>query len=344
MTGKESMSAEERYVVMGRPESGYSMKVRSGLRYKGLEYEWIDRCLKNEKRFQAHARVQLIPLVFLPDGTVLQDSTPILERLEADHPEPSFHPPDPATRFLSELIEEYGDEWGNKLMFHHRWGFPADQRVRGQSLARGMLEGHPLRIFAPVVAPFVVRRMIPRMAFAGANSNNAPLLEESWHSLLALLQAHLRERPYLFGGRPAFGDFGLWGQLHQAYTDPTCGAALESEAPAVVAWIERMLEPRCEGDFESLAVLEETLRPLLQREVAPRFLAWGVANEAALAEGQAQTELQMDGRLYYQRTFKYPASTLAILRRKFERVGEAPELRRLLQETGCLSALEGGLG
>jgi len=82
----------------------------------------------------------------------------------------------------------------------------------------------------------------------------------------------------------------------------------------------------------------------LQREVAPRFLAWGVANEAALAEGQAQTELQMDGRLYYQRTFKYPASTLAILRRKFERVGEAPDLRRLLQETGCLSALEGGVG
>jgi len=338
------VSSEGRYVVIGRPESGYSMKVRSALRYKGLEYEWVDRCLKNEKRFQAHARVQLIPLVFLPDGTVLQDSTPILERLEADHPEPSFHPPDPATRFLSELIEEYGDEWGNKLMFHHRWGFPADQRVRGRSLARGMLEGHPLRVFAPLLAPFIVRRMIPRMAFAGANRNNAPLLEASWHSLLTLLEDHLCERPYLFGGRPAFGDFGLWGQLHQAYTDPTCGAVLRSEAPAVVGWIERMLDPKREGDFESLAGLEATLRPFLEREVAPRFLAWDVANERALAQGDAQTELEMGGRLYYQRTFQYPASTLAILRSKFRRASADPGLLRLLEQTGCLSALEIGDG
>ena len=119
------------YVIMGRPESGYSMKVRSAMRFKGIAHEWTARCLRNEKLFRDHAKVQLIPLVFRPDGTATQDSTPILEELERNHPEPSLHPQDPSLRFLSELIEEYGDEWVNKLMFRARWAEPPDQKNRG---------------------------------------------------------------------------------------------------------------------------------------------------------------------------------------------------------------------
>lgn len=335
-----SVGDGEHYVIMGRPESGYSMKVRSAMRYKGVAHEWMDRCLRNDKLFQAHAEVQLIPLVFLPEGTAVQDSTPILEQLEADHPAPSLHPSDPATRFLSELLEEYGDEWVNKLMFHHRWGYPADQRHRSGTLARGMLEGHPLRIFAPVMAPLIVRRMVPRMAFAGANENNVPLLVESFGNLVAMLEDHLRDRPYLFGGRPAFGDFGLWGQLHQAFIDPTCGAHLKERGPAVVAWIERMLEPKREGDFESIEALDPTLRPLFQREVGPRFLAWDAANARALEAGDDRTELTMDGRRYYQKTFKYPAQTLSILKEKFAAAKGDAKLVTFLDETGCLAHLQ----
>ena len=329
----------QHWVIMGRPESGYSLKVRSAMRWKGVPYEWIDRTRRNEKLFQAHAQVQLIPLVFRPDGSATQDSTPILDELEKTVPEPSFHPGDPALRFLSIVLEEYGDEWANKLMFHHRWGYPADQKARSATLARGMLEGSPLRIFAPLVARFVVRRMVPRMAFAGANTNNTPLLLESWTNLVEDLDAHLSIRPYLFGARPAYGDFGLWGQLHQAYLDPTCGRHLRETAPNVVAWLERMLEPKTEGDYEALPSLEPTLRPIFAREVGPRFLAWSVANERALAAGEAQTELEMDGRLYYQRTFKYPAMGLARLRKAFAAVSDDEALVGFLDKTTCLAHL-----
>jgi glutathione S-transferase len=295
----------------------------------------MDRGLKQEKLFQAHATVQLIPLLFLPDGTSMQDSTPILEHLEERYPEPSIHPTEPATRFLSELLEEYGDEWGNKLMFHYRWGYRADQRHRSGTLARGMLEGHPLRIFAPIVALFIVRRMIPRMAFAGANENNAPLLIESFQNLVSMLDQHLSLRPYIFGGRPAFGDFGLWGQLYQAYIDKTCGAYLKENAPAVVAWLERMLEPKQEGPFEAFADLEETLRPIFSQEVGPRFLAWDAANADAWASGDERTELEMGGQSYHQKTFKYPAYTLGLLRDKYDRVAEDAVLARFLEDTGC---------
>lgn len=335
-----SIGDGENYVIMGRPESGYSMKVRSAMRYKGVSSEWMDRCFRSEKLYQAHAKVQLIPLVFLPDGSAVQDSTPILEALEEAHPTPSFHPADAGLRFLSELLEEYGDEWANKLMFYYRWSYPADQKHRSKTLARGMLEGHPLRIFAPIMARFMVRRMVPRMSFAGANRNNAPILIDSFANLVAMLEEHFRDRPYLFGGRPAFGDFGLWGQLHQASCDPTCGAHLNERAPAVVAWIERMLDPRNEGDFDSIESLQKTLRPVFAREVGPRFLAWDAANAEAWEVGQKQTELVMGGQFYYQKTFKYPAETLSILRRKFASAAHDPALIEFLDETGCLGFLE----
>ncbi len=37
------MSAVTSYRLMGRPESGYSVKVRSALRFKNLPYGWLDR-------------------------------------------------------------------------------------------------------------------------------------------------------------------------------------------------------------------------------------------------------------------------------------------------------------
>ena len=338
-----SIGDGEHYVILGRPESGYSMKVRSAMRYKGVPHEWLDRGHRTNKLFQAHASVQLIPLVFRPDGTATQDSTPILEELEERHPEPSLHPSDPGLRFLSELIEEYGDEWANKLMFHYRWGYRPDQKHRSGTLARGMLEGHPLRVFAPILALLMVRRMVPRMSFAGANENNAPLLIESFERLVAMLESHLADRVYLFGGRPAFGDFGLWGQLYQAFIDPTCGEHLREHGPSVVAWIERMLDPKAEGAFEPFEALSPTLGPLFEREIGPRFLAWDAANAVAWENGDNRTELEMDGRRYYQKTFKYPAGGLSILRKKFEAAAWDSRLRSFLDETGCLVQLEPGL-
>ena len=106
--------------LIGSQMSPYSVKLRSYLLYKGIPFEWITRGPRTEKLYQRHAKVQLIPLVIFPDGSSMQDSTIIMEHLEALHPEPSMQPREPAVRFLSELLEEFGDEWCNKLMFQYR--------------------------------------------------------------------------------------------------------------------------------------------------------------------------------------------------------------------------------
>src|SRR5579862_3923709 len=109
------------YRIFGNELSPYSVKVRSFFRYKGLAHEWFVRNPSNEAEYQRHAKLPLIPLVITPEGQGMQDSTPIIEHFEARFADPSIHPTDPALRFLSALIEEYADEWGNKPMFHYRW-------------------------------------------------------------------------------------------------------------------------------------------------------------------------------------------------------------------------------
>src|SRR5262245_26816453 len=102
------------YRVFGSELSPYSVKVRSYFRYKRIPHEWLIRSAATETEFQQHAKLPLIPLVVAPDGGAMQDSTPIIEALERKYPEPAVQPDDPALAFVSALIEEYADEWGNK--------------------------------------------------------------------------------------------------------------------------------------------------------------------------------------------------------------------------------------
>lgn len=328
------------YRLMGLNISPYTMKVLSYFKFKGLDYEWITRSMKNEKLFQRHAKVQLIPLLFFPDGDTMQDSTPMIERLEQIHPEPSIMPQDEALWFLSCLFEEFGDEWCNKLMFFQRWLYPQDGKATGSRIVHYRLEGKWWRPLAkPILARLMVRRMVPRMSFAGANETNIPHLQKSWEDLSAMLDAHFATRPYLLGGRPCFGDFGLWCNYYQAWTDPTAKAYLEANAPNLVAYIKRMLEPSIEGEFETLEALLPTLKPIMTSEIAERFLLWVVANKKAWEAGEKETSLTMKGAPFVQRTFKYQAATLDELRQKYAKLSGNAALKSVLEETGCLPFL-----
>lgn len=327
------------YRIFGSELSPYSVKVRSYFRYKGLPHEWLSRSTENQAEFDRHAKLPLIPLVIAPDGTSKQDSTPIIEHFEQQFPEPGIHPHDPALRFLSALLEEYGDEWGNKPMFHYRWFYAADQESAARRIAQSMMPNLPPESLKGAVE-MVCGRMVPRLKFVGSSAETKDQIEASFKRQLALLEKHLGERGYLFGNRPAFGDFGLYAQLYECLTDPTPGALMRASAPNVVAWIERMLDPKNEGDFEPWSSLAPTLSPFLRDEVGAVFFPWTAANAEALAGGQKEFSLTLEGKPFSQETQKYHAKSLQQLRQRYAQVEDKSGLDPVLRETNCFTWLQ----
>jgi glutathione S-transferase len=321
--------------IFGVELSPYSVKVRAYFRYKGIPHEWIVRDASTQAEVAKLAKLPLIPVVATPGGEGLQDSTPILERIEREHPEPSIHPADPALAFLSALVEEFGDEWGNKWMFHYRWAREVDQASASERIARTMVPGLAGEALAKAAAG-VRERMVGRVGFVGSNAGTAPRIEASYLETLALLEPHLARRPYLFGARPAFGDFGLWGQLYECESDPTPGELLRERAPNVAGWVERMQEPKGLGPFEPREALLPTLEPLLAQQVGRLFLPWSDANARAIAQGVDEFSVELDGHTWTQRPQKYHARSLAELRRRYAEVADRSALDPILARTGCL--------
>ncbi|MDP1883191.1 MAG: glutathione S-transferase family protein [Bradyrhizobium sp.] len=328
----------EGYRIIGAEMSPYSVKIRSYFRYKAIPHQWLLRNAASQAEYDKYARMPIIPLVITPDGTGIQDSTPIIDAMEKLHPEPSIHPDDTVAGFISALIEEFGDEWGNKWMFHYRWARDVDQRASAGRIARmrgpaASEEKH--EAFAAQVRV----RMVDRVWFVGSNEMTAPQIENGFVEMLGLLDSHLATRPYLFGGRPAFGDFGLWGQFYELWTDPTAGALIEGNTPHVLDWVHRMLWPRAEGPFESWTALAPTLMPILVRQVGKQFWPWTLANETALREAKEEFSVTLGDKVWTQKPQKYHARSLGMLRAKYAEVADKSSLDMVLAAAGCLAGL-----
>ncbi len=328
------------YRIFGSEMSPYSLKVRSYFRYKAIPHEWLLRG-ENAEAYQQYARLPIVPTVVTPENVGLQDSTPIIEALEAELPSPSIYPNDPCLKFLSQLLEEFGDEWGNKWMFHYRWARVADQVSAAKRIVADMMPQATDDERNPLIAQ-VQDRMKDRIGVVGSNEKTSAFIEQTFKDGMSLLETHLSERPYLFGARPSFADFGMSGQIYEAWTDPTAGAILNDIAPATCAWHQEMLDPTAEGEFEEWGSLSASLKPILAGPVRI-FLTWSDANAKAIAAGDTDMVVELNGSTWSQTVGgpqKYHAKSLTELRRKFSEVTDRNELTSILEDTGCLQWLQ----
>lgn len=326
-----------KYIIYGSEYSPFSVKVRSYFRYKGIPHEWRPRTQDNLEHYKAHAKLPLIPLVLCPDGSALQDSTPILEKMEKQYPEASICPENETLNFLSFLLEEFGDEWGNKPMFHYRWWRDVDQIA----VAKGVTSGLMPKASEEEKEQFAAslrKRMVPRLSFVGASEQTKETIEASLDEALELLEAHLANRSFILGGRPSFADFGLFCQLYGCTQQPTTQPMIEAH-PHVASWIDRMLDPEATGSFEEWDLLEETLMPFLQKQVAELYMPWAVANAKALFSEEQQFTATLKGKAFTQDTIKYSGRSFHTLKNRLSKVNDRAQLEEILLSSGCLEPL-----
>ncbi|RJF87914.1 glutathione S-transferase [Oleomonas cavernae] len=230
------------YVVYGAPPSLYTGKTRSYMRKMGLPY--VERLPSDpayaERVMPAVGKLWL-PVLEAPDGTLVQDTTQIIDYLEACEPVASCYPAGPRQLVAALLIELYGDEGLTRQAMHFRWSFP-DYNGRFMAMNIG-------RLFSPTasedearaVAAGTMRHLAGYLPAIGVTPETIPVVEAQYFDLLAVLDAHFLHHPYLFGGRPSIGDFGLMGPLYAHLgRDPYPAMLMAKHADRVQRWVERM--------------------------------------------------------------------------------------------------------
>ncbi len=232
------------FKLYGTPGSLYTAKARSWLIKNGVPFE---NRAAGEPRFREEIVPKIgrwiIPVLEAADGELLQDGSAIIERLEADGLArwPTF-PTTPRHRLIGQIFELFGGEGLLRPAMHYRWNFDAvNQPFVGLDFAAGLATPGADPSEGAAVFQFAAQRMRKAMGGFGVSEASIPLVEASYEAFLALFDAHLAHSPYLLGGRPTIGDYGLIAPLYAHLgRDPYPADLMKRKAHRVWRWVERM--------------------------------------------------------------------------------------------------------
>ena len=326
--------------VRGSPGSPYTRKMLAVLRYRRIPYRYIQA----ESEDLPKPKVKLVPVLSFKDEngevTAEVDSTPMIRRLEEEYPGRSIIPEDPVIAFINYLLEDYGDEWLTKPMFHYRWYYEDDIEMAGSVLPHYADVTQPDEAMLKSKQVFSDRQ-VSRLYVVGSNDTTAPVIEDSYKRFMGCLNEHLKVMPYLMGNRPGSSDFACLGQLTQlTQFDPTPTKIAAANFPRVHAWVSKMedlsgLEPLDDG-FINTAEFPETLNSLMH-EVGRTYVPVMLANAMAIDQGLDQVETVVEGKPWTQEPFPYQAKCLQWLRVEYARLDEEDRERvdEILAGTGC---------
>jgi len=334
-------------VLAGQYGSPYTLKMRAVLRYRRIPFQWMLRDSKWDDL--PTPPVPIIPVIAYPNadptsedkyGDITVDSSPQIMRLETEYEGRSVVPPDPALALIDWLIEDYGDEWTTKAMYHYRWAYEADIDKAGKllPLSSNLQMGSDQ---AQQSYEYIVDRQIGRRELVGSTELNQPIIEGSYVRLLDILQELTSSQDFFLGNRPGRGDFGIYGQLTQLVQwDPTSAAVAVDRAPKVSNWVSRVDDlswlPVDEADWCSLEDLPAATRKLLS-EIGATYAPFMVANAQALMSGADEVVCEINGDTYRQGPFAYQAKCLHWLREQYVDLSDADRERvdSVLDRTGC---------
>lgn len=254
------------HTLYGAEISYFSGKVRAYLRWKGIPFEEVaaDATVYREVIVPG-VGFPVIPVVRTPAGALLQDSTEIIEQLEAAHPHPGIVPAGGLQRFAAALLELHADEWLVLPAMHYRWHHNREWAMRAFGALNAPDAGaeEQFAIGQRRAAPFAQAAVL-----LGAQPHMHAAIERSYEDLLAELDAHFADHACVLGGRPSIADFALYGPLYaHQYRDPASGALMRRRAPRLVRWVEQLRDgtlPR-DGAFVPADEIPGTLLPVLRR-------------------------------------------------------------------------------
>lgn len=312
---------QDHFRLLGGPGSPYSLKLRAILRYRRIPHIWlVPRGYLGTAGELAAAGKKMVPVLQYPEGVYRADSTPIAFDLEARFPGMrSILPEDPVQAFLSYLIEDMADELLVQAMFDLRWRPGEDQLFCARRQISGWVSPCPSGQFEGLVQQFLERQRAQRARMVQADHASTHALRLMvYEQVMAVIEAMLSERLFLFGSRPSLADFGLFGQLSQCAIDPSAAAMMRGQAPRCFQWVQ-MLDDASGIDGDWMAPLQpgqpDAALSRLLDVVGTVYLPYLVGNAQAVTRGERQLEMMIAGQAWSSHASAYKRNCLTWLRR-----------------------------
>ncbi len=239
--------------LYGAAASFYTGRARSYLIKAGLDYREIP---PNTLHYRDNVLPKAggrrgIPTLETETGEFIRDGAAIIDHYEASNGH-RFSPTTPKQRILSRLFDVIGAEGLLRPGMHYRWNFPEqnhDWLVFGFGSGIPSFYDHEART---KMTDLAMKRANLMSQLWGAVPATFKIIEELYLELLELLNAHFSDQPYLLGGKPSIGDFGMiapfYGHLGR---DPKPLSLMQEKAIRLFRWVERMNRPELDvGEFE----------------------------------------------------------------------------------------------
>lgn len=257
-------------MLYGTPFSLYTGKARSYLIKQHIEFE--ERTMGHPAFAAEIAPVigrSIIPVMQTPDGTIVQDGTDIIDWFESrDLARQSAYPKGPRQHIIALLLELFGGEGLLRPAMHYRWDFDeTNLAFLKDQFSRFIFPHLPEAERDTITEKAMGRMRMAGIAF-GAVPETFAVIETAYEEFLDALNDHFLAHPYVLGGAPTIGDYGLIAPLFAHLgRDPYPAQHMKRRAPAVYRWTERMNAHHEDSsefiEFEPFLPTDDELPPTL---------------------------------------------------------------------------------
>tara|TARA_R110002124_G_scaffold56548_2_gene159383 strand:- start:526 stop:1638 length:1113 start_codon:yes stop_codon:yes gene_type:complete len=264
------------YTLIGTAVSLYTGKVRGYLRWKNVAFrEQLSTVETYKSVILPRIGWPVVPVLLHDDGSprgvAVQDTTEIIDYVEAHEPGPSVYPDGPVQKLAALILELFGDEWLVIPAMHYRWAYNRDfaQAEFGATSYPDLPSAE--RIAAVQKSVDFFSGALPVLGIA---PQSVAAVEASFEAFLAAFEAHLEHHDFLIGSRPSIGDYGFLGPLYaHLLRDPASGEIMERLAPRVAGWARRTHAPQhgLTGGFLGNDDIPPTLIPMLEMFAAQQL-------------------------------------------------------------------------
>lgn len=223
------------------PHSLYSGRARSYLIKAGIPFQEVSTGHESFKsEVLPKAGLPTIPTLLTPQGEVIRDGAIIIDHFEAQNGG-AFQPTGIKQHALSLLFDVIGAEGLLRPAMHYRWNFLEQNEA---FVHYHFLQSQRLTDTREEKTQYMMGRMKTVAGLWGVTPERHELIEGLYLELLQKLNQHFEQMPYLFGGRPSIGDFGMLAPLYAHLgRDPMPADLMKRQAVRVYRWVERMNRP-----------------------------------------------------------------------------------------------------